>query len=636
VAVTGDSRGLAGPKNPTFAYPCQIRFPCAMSQAVKDRPQSKIGCETIASCFEKRRRGSVDGNGDAALGPQGSEASDPLSRALGARSVVLVGMMGAGKTSIGKRLAQRLGLPFFDADTEIERAAGMTVPEIFEKRGEAEFRQGEQKVIARLLGDGPIVLATGGGAFMNEETRQKIAKSGVSIWLKADFDVLMRRVRKRSNRPLLQTADPEATLQALIDKRYPVYTLADVTVHSRDVAHEVIVEELLTALSRHLGAQAVPMPPSSASHSIVHVGLGDRAYDIVIGSNLLEEAGSRIAALAPGAACAIVTDETVAGLHVLELEESLTASGIRHARITVKPGEQTKSMTELTRVVDAILAAKMERGDLVIAVGGGVVGDLAGFAASITRRGMRFVQVPTTLLAQVDSSVGGKTGVNSEHGKNLIGAFHQPSLVLADTDCLDTLSPREFAAGYAEVVKYGLISDAPFFNWLEAHRTGVFAGGVDRVRAIEVSCAAKAAIVMRDEKEEGDRALLNLGHTFAHAFERIVKYDGTRLVHGEAVAIGLVCAFQFSKQLGLCHGQDVIRVEQHLKLAGLPTHVRDIPGWDAGTDAIMDAMAQDKKVKRGKLTFILARGIGESFIAPDVAADDVRSYLDAYLTASSG
>ena len=285
-------------------------------------------------------------------------------------------------------------------------------------------------------------------------------------------------------------------------------------------------------------------------------------------------------------------------------------------------------MNELDRVVDGILAAKMERGDLVVALGGGVVGDLAGFAASITRRGMRFVQIPTSLLAQVDSSVGGKTGVNSPHGKNLIGAFHQPSLVLADVDVLDTLSRREFAAGYAEVVKYGLIADAPFFNWLEAHHEGVFKGGPDRVHAIETSCVAKAAVVVRDEREEGDRALLNLGHTFAHAFERIVAYDGARLVHGEAVAIGLVSAFRFSVKLGLCHGQDAARIEAHLKAVGLPTRMQQIPGWNADSAAILDAMAQDKKVKRGKLTFILARGIGESFIAPDVSADDVRAFLD--------
>lgn len=558
-----------------------------------------------------------------------SEAVQALRRALGSRTIVLVGMMGAGKSSVGKRLAQCLHLPFADADTEIELAAGMSIPDIFAQRGEAEFRQGEQRVIARLLSEGPRVLATGGGAFMNAETRKLIADRGVSIWLKAEFDVLMRRVRKRSNRPLLQNPDPEGTLRRLMDERYPTYAEADIVVVSRDVAHDVIVEDIMSALADRLGigVDLKSMPaPATAAH--VKVDLPGRAYNIVIGSNLLDEAGERIAALAPGAACAIVTDENVARFHVQTLEDSLTHAGIRHALIVVPAGEKSKNMGELARVVDGILEAKMERGDLVIALGGGVVGDLAGFAASVTRRGMRFVQIPTTLLAQVDSSVGGKTGVNSVHGKNLIGAFHQPSLVLADVDILDTLPRREFAAGYAEVVKYGLISDAPFFNWLEAHHRTVFAGGPDRVYAIATSCAAKAGVVMRDEREDGERALLNLGHTFAHAFERIVNYDGERLVHGEAVAIGLVCAFRFSTQLGLANGQDAVRIEQHLKQVGLPTRIQDILGWREDSDAILDAMAQDKKVKRGKLTFILARGIGESFIANDVQPDDVREFLD--------
>jgi len=578
----------------------------------------------------------VETFGGAGDGTREADRLAPLVRGLGSRSIVLVGMMGAGKSSVGKRLAQRLGLGFFDADTEIERAAGMTIPDMFEKRGEAEFRQGEQRVISRLLADGPIVLATGGGAYMNEMTRAFIAQQGVSVWLKAEFDVLMRRVRKRSNRPLLQNPDPEGTLKRLIDARYPIYALAELTIQSRDVAHDVIVDEIITALSGHLGIGVPVVSVQRPTHAKVRVDLPGRAYDIFIGSNLLDEAGERIAALAPGAACAIVTDETVAGIHLAVLEDSLKVAGIRTASIVVPAGEKSKSMTELDRVIDGILAAKMERGDLVVALGGGVVGDLAGFAAAITRRGMRFVQIPTTLLAQVDSSVGGKTGVNSAHGKNLIGAFHQPGLVLADVDVLDTLSKREFAAGYAEVVKYGLISDAPFFNWLEAHHTGVFSGGPDRVHAIEVSCKAKAAIVMRDEREDGERALLNLGHTFAHAFERIVAYDGARLVHGEAVAIGLCCAFRFSTKLGLCHGQDAVRVESHLKKVGLPTHINDIPGWNADSTAILDAMAQDKKVKRGKLTFILARAIGESFIAPDVAADDVRAYLDEHLGTVTG
>ena len=560
-----------------------------------------------------------------------TEDTRALKAALGTRTIVLVGMMGAGKTSIGKRLAQRLGIPFNDADAEIERAAGMTIPEIFSTRGEAEFRLGEQRVIQRLLGEGASVLATGGGAFMNADTRKRIAEAGVSIWLKADFDVLLRRVKKRSNRPLLQTEDPEKTLRDLIETRYPTYAEATLTIHSRDVAHEVIVDEIIFELSSHFGLRTPTIIKPDPLSDLVKVDLPGRAYDIVIGSGLLETAGERIAALGKGLSVAIITDENVAQHHLATLQNSLQNSDIRSHAVVLTPGEKTKSMAMVTKVVDEILAAKLERGDLVIALGGGVIGDLAGFAAAITRRGMRFVQIPTTLLAQVDSSVGGKTGVNSDHGKNLIGAFHQPSLVLADVDCLDTLSKREFAAGYAEVVKYGLINDAEFFNWLEAHHEGVFAGGADRVYAISKSCRAKAAIVMRDEREEGERALLNLGHTFAHAFERIVAYDGARLVHGEAVAIGLCCAFRFSQKLGLASGQDASRIERHLEKAGLPTKIKAIPGWTARSDEILDAMAQDKKVKKGRLTFILARGIGESFIAPDVESGDVRSFLDDYL-----
>ncbi|MFM8607118.1 MAG: 3-dehydroquinate synthase [Hyphomicrobiales bacterium] len=560
-----------------------------------------------------------------------TEDTRALKAALGTRTIVLVGMMGAGKTSIGKRLAQRLGIPFNDADAEIERAAGMTIPEIFSTRGEAEFRLGEQRVIQRLLGEGASVLATGGGAFMNADTRKRIAEAGVSIWLKADFDVLLRRVKKRSNRPLLQTEDPEKTLRDLIELRYPNYADATLTIHSRDVAHEVIVDEIIVELSSHFELRTPTIIKPDPLSDLVKVDLPGRAYDIVIGSGLLETVGERIAALGKGLSVAIITDENVAQHHLATLQNSLQNSDIRSHAVVLPPGEKTKSMAMVTKVVDEILVAKLERGDLVIALGGGVIGDLAGFAAAITRRGMRFVQIPTTLLAQVDSSVGGKTGVNSDHGKNLIGAFHQPSLVLADVDCLDTLSKREFAAGYAEVVKYGLINDAEFFNWLEAHHEGVFAGGADRVYAISKSCRAKAAIVMRDEREEGERALLNLGHTFAHAFERIVAYDGARLVHGEAVAIGLCCAFQFSQKLGLASGQDASRIERHLEKVGLPTKIKAIPGWTAGSDNILDAMAQDKKVKKGRLTFILARGIGESFIAPDVDSGDVRSFLDDYL-----
>ena len=565
-------------------------------------------------------------------------ARDPdaalLVKALGERCVVLVGIMGAGKTTMGRRLGARLGLPFVDADAEIELAAGMSIPEIFDKHGETFFRDGERRVVSRLLGGGPKIVATGGGAFMNAATRERIAQSGLSVWLKPELDVLMRRVRKRSNRPLLNTADPEAAMRAFMEERYPTYSLADVTVESRDGPHEWVLEDILGAVARKLELP-VFLRPASVVHAQagepakIRVELGARSYDILIGPGLIAAAGARIAELAPGSACAIVTDGNVAAAHLASLEASLSAAGVRHSAILVPAGEATKSFHHYAQVCDALIAAKAERNDIVIALGGGVVGDLAGFAAASVRRGMRFVQVPTSLLAQVDSSVGGKTGINSVHGKNLVGAFHQPSLVLADTGALDTLPEREFRAGYAEIVKYGLIGDRAFFEWLEANRRGIFAGGPARVEAIARSCAAKAAVVARDETETGERALLNLGHTFGHAFERLSGYDGARIVHGEGVAIGMACAFRFSVRLGLCNGQEAGRVEAHLQASGLPVRMAAIPGFDASPDEILEAMAQDKKVKRGKLTFILARAIGDSFIKHDVDPAAVRDFLAA-------
>jgi 3-dehydroquinate synthase len=364
---------------------------------------------------------------------------------------------------------------------------------------------------------------------------------------------------------------------------------------------------------------------------IVNVALGERAYDIAIGRGLVSSLGARIAALRPGAAALIVTDENVARHHLAAARASLQSAKIRCSEIVVAPGEQAKSWHGLEALCEGILAARIERGDLVIALGGGVIGDLAGFAAAVARRGLDYVQVPTTLLAQVDSSVGGKTAIDSRQGKNLIGAFHQPILVVADTALLDTLPVREFRAGYAEVAKYGLLGDAAFFAWLEANWRDVFAGGAAREHAIAVSCRAKAAIVARDERETGDRALLNLGHTFGHALEGACGFSD-RLLHGEAIALGMALAFEFSTRRGLLPKVESARAVAHLAAVGLPTHLRDIAGGVPELSTLMDLIAQDKKVKRGKLTFILARGIGAAFIARDVDAADVETFLAEKLT----
>src|ERR1700742_2996057 len=379
--------------------------------------------------------------------------------------------------------------------------------------------------------------------------------------------------------------------------------------------------------------------PLKQDTTIVDVALEDRAYDIVIGRDVLTSLGARVAALRPGVRTAVVTDRTVAKHWLEKAEASLASAGIPASRVIVDEGEGSKSYDGLEKVSEALVAAKIERNDFVIALGGGVVGDLAGFAAAILRRGVDFVQVPTSLLAQVDSSVGGKTGINSPQGKNLIGAFHQPVLVVADTAVLDTLSPRQFRAGYAEVAKYGVLGDEAFFSWLEKNHADIFSGHNAREHAIATSCRAKAAIVARDERENGERALLNLGHTFGHALEAATGFSD-RLFHGEGVAIGMVLAAELSARLGMINEADAARIRHHLADVGLPTALQDIAGFAqeglADADALMTLMAQDKKVKRGRLTFILLEAIGRAVIAPDVEPSLVRDFLKIKLASRSG
>ncbi len=359
----------------------------------------------------------------------------------------------------------------------------------------------------------------------------------------------------------------------------------------------------------------------------VHVDLGARAYDVLVGPGLLSEAGARIAPLLARDRVAVVTDSHVADRHLGSLRAALDAQDIAMTALTLPPGEATKGWPQLTRTVEWLLEERIERRDIVVALGGGVIGDLVGFAAAILRRGVRFVQIPTSLLAQVDSSVGGKTGINTGHGKNLVGAFHQPALVLADTDVLATLAPRDLLAGYGEVVKYGLLGDATFFGWLERNGPALALGdSAARVHAVTRSVEMKAEIVARDETEQGDRALLNLGHTFCHALEAATGYSD-RLLHGEGVAIGCALAFQLSADLGLCSQEDPSRVRAHLGAMGMKTDLADIPGDLPDADALLDLMGQDKKVIDGRLRFILARDIGDAFVTSDVPRDRVRALL---------
>jgi shikimate kinase/3-dehydroquinate synthase len=531
----------------------------------------------------------------------------------GGKSIVLVGLMGAGKTAIGKRLAALLGLPFHDADHEIERAAGTSIAEIFAKHGEAHFRAGEKRVIQRLLNLGPIVLAPGGGAFMDPETRALIRERAISIWLRCPLPILVQRVKGRSHRPLLNAGNPIEVLERLSTERSQVYAQADLIIDGSEDPPQVTTQNVLNALAAHT-------PPRRVS-----VALSQSRYEVLIGSNLLARAGAFIAPIIPQQRCIIVTDETVAALHLPTLQHSLTETGIASEAIIVPPGEASKSLASWSHVVEDMLARQVDRGTTVIALGGGVIGDLAGFAAAATLRGLNFIQIPTTLLAQVDSSVGGKTGINSPHGKNLIGAFHQPALVLADTGLLSTLPPRERRAGYAEIVKAGLIADPDLYAWCE-HNAAAMLDGDQALfaEAVERAVRFKAGVVGDDEREtkpNDGRALLNLGHTFAHALEAETGY-GNGLLHGEAVATGLVLATQLSATLGLCPQEDPGRIAAHLASVGLPIRIAGLPA-----DRLLFHMKQDKKMRGGKLTFVLTRGIGQAFTSRDVPEDAVRATL---------
>jgi shikimate kinase / 3-dehydroquinate synthase len=541
----------------------------------------------------------------------------PLPESLAGRSVVLVGLMGAGKTSIGRRLAARLGLPFRDADAEIELAAGCSIPELFSRYGEGDFRAGERRVIRRLLAGDPLVLAFGGGAFMDAETRAVAREEAVSVWLRCPLRTLLRRVAGRDNRPLLADGDPAEVLQRLMDVRNPVYAEADVIVDCSDESPDATTARVLNGLLEWRAPRRLSVVLSSSS------------YDVVIGDNLLARAGALLAPRMEQKRAVVVTDESVAGLHLPALLRGLAETAVSTSQIVVPAGEASKSLSTWQGVVDQLLEARVERRTTVIALGGGVVGDLAGFAAATTLRGLPFVQIPTTLLSQVDSSVGGKTGVNTPRGKNLVGAFYQPRMVLADTGTLATLPPRELRAGYAEIAKAGLIGDAAFFAWCEANGAAVVGGDREmQAEAIKRACAFKAAVVGDDEREEkpnDGRALLNLGHTFGHALEAEYGYTGG-LLHGEGVAVGLGLAFRLSARLGHCSESDADRVVSHVAAMGMPAELRMLNRrFSAAT--LIGHMGRDKKMRDGALKFVLARGIGQAFTAGDVPMEAVTDLL---------
>jgi shikimate kinase/3-dehydroquinate synthase len=548
-------------------------------------------------------------------------------------NIFLVGLMGSGKTTIGRQLAKRLGKRFVDSDHEIEARTGASIPLIFDIEGEASFRRREADVIRDLSSQRGIVLATGGGAVLDAGTRARLAERGTVIYLRAHVNSILQRVAHDKNRPLLRTADPRRTLELLTAQREPLY---------REVAHLVIdtgrpnvqsmvqtILEQLAALARKSAIASMNSPASlhgtaerpDASPFTLNVDLGERSYPIAIGPGLLDDA-ALVVRYVNGRQVAIVTNTTVAPLYLEKIAAPLRAAGRDVLEIILPDGEQYKNWESLMLVFDAMLVHKCDRQTTVVALGGGVIGDMAGFAAASYMRGVPFVQVPTTLLAQVDSSVGGKTGLNHPLGKNMIGAFYQPRAVLADTSTLATLPARELAAGLAEVIKHGAILDAAFFDWLEQNMAKLVARDPAALaHAIARSCEIKADVVRRDEREGGLRAVLNFGHTFGHAIEAGLGYGNW--LHGEAVGCGMVMAADLSQRLGQVDAATAARVKALVAAAGLPVAAPDL-----GTARWLELMKVDKKNEDGAIRFILLKPLGSPSIGPAREAD-LLATLDA-------
>jgi shikimate kinase/3-dehydroquinate synthase len=530
------------------------------------------------------------------------------------QNVFLVGLMGAGKTTIGRILARKLGKRFIDSDHEIEARTGASIPWIFEIEGEASFRRREAEVIRDLCSEDGIVLATGGGAVLDAGTRDILKSRGTVIYLRANVNSIMVRVSHDKNRPLLQTADPRRRIEELMAQREPLYReVAALVVDTGRPNVQSMVQTILEQLDA-LEATRLARNPASApsmtnpqSPLTLTVELGDRSYPIVIGPDLLSDP-SLLARHIQGRQVAIVTNTTVAPLYLERVAAPLRAAGREVIEIILPDGEQYKTQASLMQVFDALLANKCDRKTTLVALGGGVIGDLTGYAAASYMRGVPFVQLPTTLLSQVDSSVGGKTGINHPLGKNMIGAFYQPRAVLADTGTLATLPARELSAGLAEVIKHGAIIDAAFFDWIEQNIGKLMARDQAALaHAIARSCEIKSEVVRQDEREGGLRAILNFGHTFGHAIENGLGYGSW--LHGEAVGCGMVMAADLSCRLGMVDQATVARMRALVAAAGLPTVAPDL-----GAERWLELMEVDKKNEGGAIKFILLKPLGSPSI----------------------
>jgi 3-dehydroquinate synthase len=526
-------------------------------------------------------------------------------------NIFLVGLMGAGKTTIGRLLARRLDMTFIDSDHEIEARTGATIPWIFEIEGEASFRRREAEVIRELTAQNGIVLATGGGAVLDPESRALLAERGTVIYLRASVSSILQRTAHDKNRPLLQTADPRRKLEDLTAQREPLYReIADMVIDTGRPNVQSMVQTILDQLAVDAGRERANAKTTMNEQACIslNVELGDRSYPIAIGRGLLDDASLLNRHIGGSGKVAIVTNTTVAPLYLDKVAAPLRAAGRDVVPIILRDGEEFKNWESLNEVFDALLANKCDRKTTLVALGGGVIGDMTGFAAATYMRGVPFVQIPTTLLAQVDSSVGGKTGINHPLGKNMIGAFYQPRAVIADTATLDTLPDRELSAGLAEVIKHGAILDAGFFDWIEANIGKLMARDhAALAHAIARSCEIKADVVARDEREGGLRAVLNFGHTFGHAIEAGLGYG--EWLHGEAVGCGMVMAADLSRRLGLIDDAAVERVRNLVKAAGLPVVAPDL-----GVERWIELMEVDKKNEGGAIKFILLKPLGSPSI----------------------
>ncbi len=540
----------------------------------------------------------------------------PIQKKLGNTNIILVGMMGAGKTTIGKALASSLNKEFADSDHEIQERTGVKIPVIFEIEGETGFRKRESETLLELTKKRNIILATGGGAVLYPGNRQLLRQNGIVIYLRASVGDLYRRTRHDKNRPLLQTQNLYARLNELYQQRDALYReTAHIIIDSGKQGIRFLVQKLINKLLS-LDLNTIMLGDHGNTMQTITVDFTPssekRSYPIHIGHGILQRV-DLIASHLPQKRVAIVSNTTVAPLYLEKLQTALNKLGIQSFPVILPDGEVHKNWETLNLIFDALLKNYCERNTALLALGGGVVGDLTGFAAATYLRGVPFIQIPTTLLAQVDSSVGGKTGINHPLGKNMIGAFYQPRLVLTDSATLETLPDRELRAGLAEVIKYGLIRDPAFFDWLEQNMHRLLARDpVTMNEAIQRSCENKAEIVAADEKEKGIRALLNLGHTFGHAIENGMGY-GTWL-HGEAVAAGTVMAAELSRRMKLISDADAQRIRKIFVQAGLPVAAPKMP-----PEKYVQLMALDKKVESGKMRFIVLNRIGEAVMRADIA-----------------